>query len=628
MADGYGWAGRVAEFLSLTEMQFLDALDRHHRHLWGAGASGSQQQAWKDEYAAMQGALRACARALPDEVPGWGVVFEYELPLEGGRRPDVVVLAGRALVVLEFKSTALPTQADVDQVAAYVRDLVDYHAASHHLAPHAVLVLTGAAPGFAREYEEVVLTAPEGIERYLFDVQEPGRVDVGAWVSAPYDPLPSLVEAARRIFQHEPLPHVKRALAAGVPETVELLGTLVDRAAAEGQRLLALVTGVPGAGKTLVGLRLVYERSTAAERATFLSGNGPLVKVLQDALRSRVFVRDLHAYISTYAINSNVKVPAERVLVFDEAQRAWDRSYMQYQRKVAASEPQLLVQIGERIPEWAALVGLVGEGQEIHSGEEGGLDQWREASSPPHAKKRWVVHCPPKLADTFAGLAVETHDRLDLTVSLRSRRAERLHDWVQLLLTGSIPLAARQAARIQAEAYPMYVTRDLDEAKDYVRRRFVGEDGKRFGLLASSHAKQLPKFGVDNGYMATSRMDIAKWYNAPPDDPKSSCALTQPATEFGCQGLELDLPIVCWGEDLRWQHGGWLLTPIRRRYRQDDPEQLLRNTYRVLLTRGRDGVVVFVPPMPLLDETEHILLAAGLKPIPEPAELAEASTAV
>jgi DUF2075 family protein len=612
----------------LTEAQILGALERHHHHLWGAGPAQSQRQAWRDEYAAMQDALRSCARTLPGEAPHWGIVFEYELPLEGGRRPDVVVLAGRALVVLEFKSMALPAQADVDQVSAYARDLIDYHRASHELVPYAVLVLTGAAPGFARSYEDVVLTAPDGIERYLFDAREPGHIDLDGWLSAPYHPLPTLVEAARRIFQHEPLPHVKRALAAGVPETVELLGELVDRASSEQHRLLAMVTGVPGAGKTLVGLRLVYERSTVDERATFLSGNGPLVAVLQDALRSRVFVRDLHAFIRTYAMNSRVRVPDEHVIVFDEAQRAWDRNYMTTNRQVASSEPQLLVDIGEKIRDWAALVGLVGEGQEIHSGEEAGLDQWREAASPPHAKERWVVHCPPKLVDMFAGLPVETHDRLDLTVSLRSRRAERLHDWVQLLLNASIPLAARQATRIQAEAYPMYVTRDFDEAKEYVRRRFVDENGKRYGLLASSHAKQLRKFGVDNGYQATSRMNIAKWYNAPPDDPKSSCALAQPVTEFGCQGLELDLPIVCWGEDLRWQHGAWLLTPIRRRYPQDNPEQLLRNTYRVLLTRGRDGVVVFVPPIKLLDETEHILLAAGLKPIPEPAELAEASTAV
>jgi hypothetical protein len=199
---------------------------------------------------------------------------------------------------------------------------------------------------------------------------------------------------------------------------------------------------------------------------------------------------------------------------------------------------------------------------------------------------------------------------------------------VRLLLNGSIALAARRAVHIQTDAYPMYVTRDLNEAKAYVRARYAGEDGKRYGLVASSHAKCLSRFGVDNSYRATARtLNVAAWYNAPPDDPRSSCALAQPVTQFGCQGLELDLAIVCWGEDMRWEGGGWRLTPVRPHYPQDDPETLLRNAYRVLLTRGRDGLVVFVPPLPLLDETEHILLAAGLKPIPDSAALAEASAA-
>lgn len=580
--------------------------------------------AWAAEFDAVVGALRECLHALPEAAPAWGVVFEYELPMEGGRRPDVVVLAGRTLVVVECKSVAVPSQADIDQVWAYARDLSEYHEASHDLTVVPVLVMGGAAPGFAAAVDGVAVTAPEQLGHYLFDAYEPGAIDLDGWLHAPYHPLPSLVAAARRIFEHEPLPHVKRALAAGVPETVELLGSIVDGDAAEGTRSLAFVTGVPGAGKTLVGLRLVYERSAAAGRATFLSGNGPLVAVLQDALRSRVFVRDLHAFIRTHGINQRASKPGEHVVVFDEAQRAWDGEYMHTKRGVAASEPDLLVQIGERIEGWSTLVGLVGGGQEIHSGEEAGMAQWKVAASPPNAAERWHVHCPPALADTFTGLPVTTHDRLDLVVSLRSRRAEELHRWVHLLLEGSISLAARQAQRMASDTFPMYVTRSLDDAKGYARDRFAGEPDRRYGLVASSHAKILPKHGVDNSFIATSRMNIAAWFNATPDDPKSCCALDRPVTEFGCQGLELDLPIVCWGEDVRWDGSMWQLTPVRRRYRQDDPQQLLRNTYRVLLTRGRDGFVVFLPPVAHLDATEHALLAAGVRPLPEAGDLTAA----
>ncbi len=162
-----------------------------------------------------------------------------------------------------------------------------------------------------------------------------------------------------------------------------MLGRIAEDAARSGSRAFALVTGVPGAGKTLVGLRLVYERSEEVGTATFLSGNGPLVQVLQDALQSRVFVRDLHAYIKTYALNLRMKQPDEHVVVFDEAQRAWDARYMHTKKGVERSEPELLISIGERMDGWAVFVGLVGEGQEIHSGEEAGIAQWSAALRPP-----------------------------------------------------------------------------------------------------------------------------------------------------------------------------------------------------------------------------------------------------
>jgi hypothetical protein len=620
----WGWASDVETFLSIDRDVWMRELEAHHRDLMGVAPSGSQTKAWHDEHHAMRIALRDACVALPDDAPRWGVIFEYELPLEGGRRPDVVVLAGSTIVVLEFKSSALPAQADVDQVAAYARDLADYHAESHGHDVIPLLVLQSSAPGFASVIGDVTLTAPEGITSYLLEHADGPQLGVEGWVNSRYEPLPTLVEAARRIFQHEPLPHVTYAIAARLPETVELLGELADRASTSSDRIMAFVTGVPGAGKTLVGLRLVYERTAKYGRAaTFLSGNGPLVLVLQDALQSKVFVRDLHAYIRSHALLKRPKDPEEHVIVFDEAQRAWDRHYMELKKDVAKSEPELLVGIGERVPEWCALVGLVGEGQEIYSGEEGGIAQWAEAARPPLATVPWRVHCPPKLADAFTGVEVETHDLLNLEVSLRSRRADELHSWVRLLLAGSISLAHRQHLRLAPATFPMYVSRDLEEAKAYARSRYdPADETKRYGLVASSQAKNLEHYGVENGFQATKRTKIARWFNDPPASPLSCCALDQPVTEFQCQGLELDLPILCWGTDLMWGDGQWKLTPARRKYPLTDPEQLLVNTYRVLLTRGRDGLVVWIPDARALDPTEHILLAAGLRHIPEPEELA------
>jgi len=470
-------------------------------------------------------------------------------------------------------------------------------------------------------FDDVVATGTSGLAEYLLDAATEGSIDLDTWLRAPYVPLPTLVEAARRIFAAEPLPHVKRALAAEIPETVDLIRTLIEQAREESLRILVFLTGVPGSGKTLVGLRVVYEGSEDGTQATFLSGNGPLVQVLQDALRSSVFVRDLHRYIRSYGINE--RQPRERIIVFDEAQRAWDADYMQYNRSIHRSEPEFLVGIGSRIEPWAAMVGLVGEGQEIYSGEEGGMAQWAGAVQTRPPEERWRVHCSPRVAPEFADVEIITSKRLDLTVSLRSRRAEFLHRWVQHVLEGSLALAARLAMTIQNDAYPMYMTRDLDEARDYARTRYPGEREKRFGLVASSHAKSLPRHGVDNSWMATSRLKVARWFNAPYHDPASCCALEECVTEFQCQGLELDLPIVCWGEDMRWDGSAWVLSPIRRRYPIRDPKQLLRNTYRVLLTRGRDGLVVYLPPSVELDQTEHALLAAGVRPLPEIMEQVE-----
>jgi hypothetical protein len=352
--------------------------------------------------------------------------------------------------------------------------------------------------------------------------------------------------------------------------------------------------------------------------------------VLQDALSGsrdkgrsagRAFVRDLHQFIKTYGMGT--KVPREHVIVFDEAQRAWDRGYMATKRRVAKSEPDLLVEAGERVERWAVLLGLVGEGQEIHSGEEGGIGQWRDAATASKAM-RWRVYCPPRLADDFHGLEVETHERLDLDVSLRSRRLEQHHNWVALLLQGSLALAARQAARVTAtDGWAMYLTRDLNEAKAYVRARYGEEPEKRCGLMATSHARNLAQYGVLNSFLDTRKTREARWFNAPPDDPMSSNALEVPMTEFGCQGLEVDMPIVCWGSDYTWDGREWSAKAVRRKYPLTDPMQIVRNAYRVLLTRGRDGFVVFLPPDSELDTTEHALLAAGVRPLPQPMELGD-----
>jgi len=543
----------------------------------------------------------------------WPIVFEFELPLEGGRRPDVVVLAGESVIVLEFKMTERASPADIDQVTAYARDLGEYHAGSHDPPVWPVLVATRSQVE-PRDVDRVVEVGPGDLAEVIRQRARPGSIDLDTWLHSDYQPLPQLVHAAQRIFEHEHLPHVRRAESAGIPEAVASLASAAEQARAEGRRALALVAGVPGAGKTLVGLRVVYEECGDDADSVFLSGNGPLVQVLQHALGSGVFVKDLHKVVLDYGKRG--RLPRQHILVFDEAQRAWDRERVLAKRQIDASEPDLLIQIGERVDDWCLIVGLIGEGQEIYAGEEGGLEQWAEAIGAPNASHDWQVICPPRLAELFDSAPQRIVPELDLTVSLRSRRAEMLHEFVAAILAGELDSAAEHAAQIHHGGFPLRIGRDLDQIAEHAVARFAGEPDRRYGLVASSHAKNLEGNGVANGFMATSRMKIGPWFNNDQSDPLSCCALDQPVTEFGCQGLELDLPVVCWGDDMTWSETGWNLRPVRRRDPIDSPEELLLNAYRVLLTRGRDGLMVFVPPDTAMNDTFTALNRAGSRSLP------------
>lgn len=591
----------------------VSSLESHLERLLGFPASGSQLAAWREEEALLRGALRDLAVARP-EVTDWGVALEYELHLEGGRRPDVILHCGERIFVLEFKQAAVAPSGAVDQVIAYGRDLAEYHKASHGLSVEPVLVLTGSSL-VSTSAEGLAILGPSQLAAYLDDRAVSGHLDFTSWLESPYEPLPTLVEAARMIFREEPLPRIRRAESAGIPEAVNLLVRLTKEAQRDSLRMLAMLAGVPGAGKTLAGLSLVYDRLADDHDAVFLSGNGPLVQVLRDALKSKTFVQDLHAFITTYG--TSTRAPGHHIVVFDEAQRAWDGGYMAWKGRGTASEPDLLVEVGERLPEWCALVGLVGDGQEIHSGEEAGIQQWRAALAQ-RASEGWEVHCPPRLADAFDGQSVTEHGELDLTVSLRSRRAEDLHAWVAALLDGRLGDAARLAATIQHQGFPMYVSRDLERCKAYLTERYQDEPERRFGIIASSKSQRfLPQHGVDSSWPATKKVNFAHWYNREMGQPGAGSNLEAVVTEFGCQGLELDMPLVAWGDDVVWSGRDWNVKPGRPQYPQEDPVQLRLNCYRVLLTRGRDGLLVFLPNDPAVDLTEHALLAAGLSPLPQ-----------
>ncbi len=225
------------------------------------------------------------------------------------------------------------------------------------------------------------------------------------------------------------------------------------------ERHIAFVPGVPGSGKTLVGLQFVYSTKlsdNAGDRpAVFLSGNGPLVSVLQDALQNRIFVQDVHGFLLRYGGLRKTRLPEEHVWVYDEAQRAWDSEQVKGKRGHDLSEPDDFLRLGMRMPQWSMLVGLIGEGQEIHLGEEAGLRQWDDAIG--GSGGDWIVHCPARVAEIFPQRNVQINDALDLSTSLRSHVAGDLHEWVASLLAGDIHGASRRAGSFSNSAFNLYI---------------------------------------------------------------------------------------------------------------------------------------------------------------------------
>lgn len=599
------YKGYINDFLITTTESWIDEMIINYKVLCNELPGELQINAWKDCYDKL---IINLAKYKNHKLY---LVFEYELPHEGGRRPDLIILAKDHVIVVEFKEKEGISRSDLDQVSAYARDIQHYHKFSHNKIIKSLLVPTKSV-GKIKEIDDVIACSPDKLEEVLESI---GINDINyspeEWLNSEYEPLPTLVQAAKRIYKDQPLPYIRRANSAGIPQAVEILKEVAQQAQIQGERVLALATGVPGAGKTLLGLQFVYEcfNDTENKNSIFLSGNGPLVEVLQNALDSKVFVQPLRNYVKFYGISKR-GIPKEHLVVFDEAQRAWDMEHVKEKYNVDASEPDLIISIADSIPDWSVLLGLIGEGQEIHNGEEAGIVQWREAIS--KSENEWKVVCPSKIAYLFKDVArvVET-DKLNLDVSLRSHLAEDVTTWANDLLLGYINKAKELSNRIIDQDFKMYVTRDLNKSKRYCFNRYNGNLEKRYGLVASSKAEILKRYCVDNSYNTTKDLKVGPWFNYGPKNKLSCCKMDKVATEFACQGLELDMPIVCWGEDMIWVKDHWKkFDPERNKAK--DPNNLRINSYRVLLTRGRDGFIVYVPDDRRLDGVYDVLVSAGV----------------
>ncbi len=626
--DRYGWQSDFDTF-----SKSVPRVVRVQLNEFVPDASPEQIRAWDLSIPWLQ---RKCRELTArDSAAGeYTAILEYELPRDF-RRPDVIILERGCIAVLELKGRPYATQGAIDQALGYARDLAAYHAACAGRTVTPVLVIRGSNPEpVIRDGVHVV--SPEGLDLLLqeFSRENEPLISVDAFLAQDaYAPLPSIVQAARELFNKRPLPMIKRARAATEP-ALQHITAIAHEAAITKTRHLVLLSGVPGSGKTLVGLQLVHAGwldDLAVDRgagkpsgaAVYLSGNGPLVQVLQHALREGgggggTFVQDIKKYVAYYS-RPRAPAPPEHLIVFDEAQRAHDaeRVAKVHKRKVGKSEPQHLLEFCGRIPEWCVLVALIGDGQAIHSGEEGGAPLWADAIRQLPGGKQWSVHGASRFAPIFAVAGAQGHwdEVLSLDTEIRFHLTPKVHQFVGGLLDGQpVDQLAKISSELYTNSHRFLVTRNVEAACAYLRERYADAKEARFGLLASSKDKWLAEFGIDNSWLTTRRLRVGPWYNAAPTDPSSCCQLDTVATEFSSQGLELDCALLAWGSDLLWTEGQWSINHSRgARGMLKDPMAMRKNVYRVLLTRGRDGTMIFVPPDARFDATYKRLCSSGCR---------------
>jgi schlafen family protein len=577
------------------------------------------------------------------------IFLEFTIP-RMGRRVDAVLIIGPVLFVLEFKvGESEFDRTAVEQVWDYALDLKNFHEASHSVSIVPILIPTAVSTSppivLRADSDDVyrpIRVDASGLRRFLDRALAEihgDAIDPDGWHRAPYRPTPTIIEAARALYAQHSVESIARsdAGAQNLSVTSRRIGELVDEAKARKRKLICFLTGVPGAGKTLVGLNIATERRDRHEpmHAVFLSGNGPLVAVLREALTRdevdrqknlgvrvrkgkvgesvKAFIQNVHHFRDDMLIDPGP--PDEHVAIFDEAQRAWTlkqtANFMRRKKKrpgFSQSEPEFLISCMDRHPDWAVVVCLVGGGQEINTGE-AGIDSWIEAIALKFPDRH--LHISSRLTDREyeAGRAVEAvrhrgnahfDDCLHLAVSMRSFRAENVSHFVKALLDCEKPTARDAFARL-ADRYPIAITRNLRHAKEWLRDHARGSE--RYGMVASSKAHRLKPDAID------IRVDVdpVHWFLNDRDDTRSSFYLEDAATEFQVQGLELDWIGVAWDGDLRYTGSGW----THHSFRGDrwcnianvENRRYLLNAYRVLLTRARQGMVIYVPPGDSKDAT-------------------------
>lgn len=652
MIKRYFYGNDIQGFIDDSQEEIIGHLSTAHTNTFSL--QGTQTSAWIKE-------IELLKTILPKYVGHGYIYFEYTIP-RMGRRIDVVLLIDGVLLLLEFKAfNEQYTKADTIQVWDYALDLKNFHEESHHRPIIPILVATDAPhssntftpyddnvfyPVLAN-YENLSQVISTGLE--FCDKKDYG--DDKLWAISRYAPTPTIIEAASALYNNHSVEDISRsdASAENLTKTCGFISEIIEKAKTEKFKAICFVTGVPGAGKTLVGLNIATQQFAKDDIAVYLSGNFPLVQVLTEALaRDKVqrtkakgeritkkeatsevktFIQMIHHYRDTclegtkvvdgkivpdeaYFLNpKNQKksyVPVDHVVIFDESQRAWTKeqlaNFMKQKKNYPDfpdSEPEYLISCLDRHDDWAVIICLVGGGQEINTGE-AGISEWIESLNREY--KDWHVYISDRLHDEeyAAGKAldllqdhnfVEFESSLHLAVSMRSFRAENLSNFVHKVLDLNIEGAKEIYQTL--DNYPLVLTRSLDKAKRWLKNKARGTE--RYGMVVSSRAYRLKPLAID----VRCKPNVVNWFLDDETDVRSSYYLEDVATEFDVQGLELDWTCVVWDGDFRYSPQGWkhysFSGNLWKNVNKEELRSYQKNAYRVLLTRARQGMVIVVP---------------------------------
>lgn len=629
------YSNPIAEFLIDDELRILGELAKHHSH----ALEDLQKNAWIKQIEILKDALKT--------ISSGHIYFEFAIP-RMGKRVDNILIINDLIFVLEFKIGDQAYQKHaIDQVVDYCLDLQNFHEGSHHEKLVPILIPTKAETvenyfRYTNNLFEALKATPENLREIIIDAlsQVNGTaIDPILWENSIYKPTPTIIEAAQALYKGHNVKEISRSDAGAInlSKTSTCINEIIEASKKENKKSICFLTGVPGAGKTLAGLNIANERKLADERdhAVFLSGNGPLVAVLREALarddiqtakdrgeklskkdaekKANAFIQNIHHFRDDNIISQ--KAPIEKIAIFDEAQRAWAKeqvsSFMKRKKGVEdfnMSEPEFLISVMNRHDDWCTIVCLIGGGQEINTGE-AGVSEW--LSSLKNHFQNWNIYYSNLittdenyLSNTdlkdWLQLVGNEKNELHLSVSVRSFRSEKLSYFIDKVLEGNAAEASEIFNSIKKD-FPLVLTRDLRTAKQWLREKAKGSE--RIGIVASSGGRRLRSLGID----VKNEIFAPYWFLNGTDDVRSSNYLEDIATEFDIQGLEIDWVCLAWDINFHFKNDKWNYQSFEgtswNKMHKVESRNYLQNAYRVLLTRARQGLIIYLPNGEDLDQT-------------------------